>query len=187
MKLYGSFTSPYVRHCRIALIQEDLDCEFVIADAETISSTSPTWKVPFLTDGDLVLGDSCSIIKFIREKSGQTFFPDLVDYNLFCVTNTMLDTAINVFLLEKDGLTEEISPYFGKQKGRIEAILAEIDGRVGSGGYQLSEGIIRIGCFLEWALFRKRIDITPHRNLAALLEYLRSMPEFQATAIPADA
>ena len=34
MKLFGSYTSPYVRHCRIVLAQNGQDCEFVETDYE---------------------------------------------------------------------------------------------------------------------------------------------------------
>ena len=35
MKLYGSFTSPFVRHVRIVLLETGLACEFIelIADS----------------------------------------------------------------------------------------------------------------------------------------------------------
>ena len=32
MKLYGNYTSPFVRHCRVALLQQKLDCDFVEID-----------------------------------------------------------------------------------------------------------------------------------------------------------
>ena len=62
MKLYGSYTSPYVRHCRIVIEQLGLACDFVEADYTLSAKKSPSMKVPFLQDGDLQLTDSTSIL-----------------------------------------------------------------------------------------------------------------------------
>ena len=52
MKLFGSFTSPYVRHCRIALMQSGLDWEMAELDIHTSNDPgTPTLRVPFLEDG----------------------------------------------------------------------------------------------------------------------------------------
>ena len=76
MKLYGSVTSPYVRHVRVALAQSGFDYTFVEADYAMSAERSPTAKVPFFEDGDLTLTDSTSILKHVREKSGMEFLED---------------------------------------------------------------------------------------------------------------
>ncbi len=184
MKLYGTVTSPFVRHCRVALTQCRLDWEFVTGDMESLTAQSPVHKIPYLSDGDRVLGDSCSIIKFARESAGQEFFPDIDEYDLFCTTNTILDAAVNVFQLGKDGLTPEHSPYLGRQAKRVESGLSVLDSRVGPGNYALSDGILRVACFLDWGLFRNRIDIEPYDNLRAVLDFSNQDPVFTSTSIP---
>lgn len=47
MELYGSYTSPFVRHCRIALLQTQQDCQFIETDAQQSATLSPTKKVPY--------------------------------------------------------------------------------------------------------------------------------------------
>jgi glutathione S-transferase len=74
MKLYGSYTSPFVRHCRIALIETGLAFDFIETDQTGSAAKSPTKRVPFLEDGNIFLTDSSSILKHIREKTGHTFF-----------------------------------------------------------------------------------------------------------------
>jgi glutathione S-transferase len=106
MKLHGSFTSPYVRHCRIALMESGLNWSFVETDHDNSARLSPSKKIPFLTDGDMLLSDSSSILMYIREKAGQPFISDALDFDLFCLINTLLDAAINRFYLAKDGITE---------------------------------------------------------------------------------
>ena len=63
MELFGSFTSPYVRHCRVVLAHTGLDCEFVETDYDQSAARSPTRRVPFLRDGDRMLTDSASILR----------------------------------------------------------------------------------------------------------------------------
>lgn len=184
MKLYGIVTSPFVRHCRIALTQGGLDWELVTGDMVQLAKDSPVYKVPYLVSGDRVLGDSCSILKFARESAGLDFFPDVDDYDLFCTANTVGDSVINLFLMERDGITPENSPYLGRQARRILSGLTSLDERVGPGGYALTDGILRTVCILDWALFRYRIDISPHTNLQAVLDFASRDPVVASTSIP---
>ena len=49
MKIYGNSPSPFVRHCRIALIESGLDFEFLIdTDYQLSRQRSPTQRIPFL-------------------------------------------------------------------------------------------------------------------------------------------
>ena len=88
MQLFGSYTSPYVRHCRIALAETGLRGEFIESDTRTSAERSPSQKLPFLQDGELLLTDSSSILRYLREKAGQSFFPSLRGYDDFCLTNS---------------------------------------------------------------------------------------------------
>lgn len=184
-KLYGSYTSPYVRHCRIALAETGQDYELIETDYEQSARLAPARRVPFLQAGDRMLNDSLSILKFVRESAGQSFLPDLDDCDLFALTNTALDTAINLFLLEKDGLTPEHSNYLGRQAGRVHDILDALDRRAPvlpdrSRGF--TDGELRLGCFLDWALFRDRITLNEHPQLSAFLQRMKAYPPFAATA-----
>jgi glutathione S-transferase len=184
MQLFGSYTSPYVRHCRVALMQGNLDFDFIEADYAMSAEKSPTSKVPFFTDGDLTLTDSSSIIKYAREKSGKSFLADINDYELFAMSNTLLDTGINVFLLEKDGATQETVKYLGRQKQRIESGLVELNRRFDPADGIAKDSALRCVCFLDWALFRNRISLDGLDNLAGLLEAANGVSEFAATRIP---
>ncbi|NKB62570.1 MAG: glutathione S-transferase [Gammaproteobacteria bacterium] len=184
MKLYGSVTSPFVRHCRIALIQSGLDWELVEIDAAVSGEKSPTKKVPFLKDGDVNLTDSCSILKYAREKSGNTFFPDVQDYDLFCMTNTAIDASINLFLLQNDGLDVTQGKYFGRQAGRVESALDALDAVVANSEPELTDGVIRLACFLEWGSFRNRFSLDSRPNLKKIVDFANKDSAFQSTAIP---
>jgi len=127
MKLYGSYTSPYVRHCRIALLEAGLIFEFIETDQTASASKSPTKRVPFLEDGDIFLTDSSAIIRYIREKVGTKFLPSVAELNQYCLVNSALDSCTNLFFLQRDGVNIEAFEYTKRQKARIESSLVELN------------------------------------------------------------
>ncbi len=184
MKLYGSYTSPYVRHARIALMQGGFEFEFIEVDAVVSAEKSPTSKVPYFSDGELNLFDSSSIVKYAREKSGRKFLEELEDYELFAMTNTLIDTSINLFLLELEGFTPEQIKYLGRHKRRVEIGLTELNRRFDPQQGVVRDSELRCSCFLDWALFRNRINLDGLDNLKGLLEAANKVPEFAATPLP---
>ena len=187
MKLYGNYTSPFVRHCRVALLQQKLDCDFVEIDYAISAKSSPTAKMPFLTDGDLTLTDSSSILKYIREKSGGTFLADIEDYENFAMASTMLDSAINIFLFENEGFGPDQVKYLGRQKNRIESGLKELNKRFNPKQTEhdlTQDGTLRCACFIDWGLFRNRINIDQLDNLKTLLATANQVEAFTATSPP---
>ncbi|HEY8570703.1 glutathione S-transferase [Microbulbifer sp.] len=185
MKLFGSFTSPYVRHCRIALMQSGLDWEMVELDIHTSKDPgTPTLRVPFLEDGSLKLTDSTPIVKYVREKAGQVFIPDVRDLDRYCLANTLLDAAINLFLLERSGLDIESNVYTRRQQQRIELVLSELDSAPLPTSGQLSDADYRVAVAAAWGQFRKRFSIAAHPNLQRLLEIAGEDSIFVATAPP---
>ena len=98
MKLYGVRSSPYVRHARVALAESNLDWQLQQVTPDTIIK-SPTRRVPFLKDGDLTLTDSAVIVRYVREKAGQLFLDTIADHELFALSTSVLDTAVNVYLM----------------------------------------------------------------------------------------
>lgn len=190
MELYGSYTSPFVRHCRIAILEGGLPCRFVETDAAGSARLSPMQKVPFLKyhegSTEKQLTDSSAILKLIREQSGAGFFNDhrnnLQDFNNYCTANTLIDTAINLFYLDKDGLTPKQSAYLTRQQSRMKTGLAELEKLSFAVSFPYSDGELRIACFLDWALFRQRIDLINYPNLSDFVKNIREYPPFLATA-----
>nr|WP_010132001.1 glutathione S-transferase N-terminal domain-containing protein [Microbulbifer agarilyticus] len=186
MKLFGSFTSPFVRHCRIALMQSGLDWEMAELDIHTSKDPgTPTLRVPFLEDGALTLTDSTPIVKHVREKAGQEFITDVKDLDRYCLANTLLDSAINLFLLERSGLDLNENVYTRRQQKRVDLILHELNsapipavGAFGDADYRVAVGV-------AWGQFRNRFSIEGHSNLVRLLELAGEDAAFVATAPPA--
>lgn len=185
MKLFGSYTSPYVRHCRIVLLETGLACEFVKSDAAVSAASSPTKRLPFLQDGELLLTDSAAIVRHLRERAGQPFLPEVSALDRFCLINTALDTAANLFMLEKDGVTPEQSPYLARQRARIETCLQTLEAdptTPGTNGAAPGDDVwLRLVCFLDWTQFRKRLSLEPFPALSRVLACARDYEPFAAT------
>ena len=182
MQLFGSFTSPYVRHIRIALARTGQQYEFIETDYEQSAAQSPACRVPFLQDGERLLTDSLSIVRYLRERAGQEFFSDVDDFDRFLLVNTALDACVNVFLFERDGIGPDQVPYLKRQQLRIDQCLNAIEASVGQAppgaGGDLA---IRLGCFLSWGLFRERLTLSDHRRLALFQQQFEGDRETAAT------
>ncbi len=184
MKLYGSLTSPFVRHCRIALLQNKLDFEFVQVDFAQSADQSPTSKVPFMQDGDVTLTDSSSILKYIREKAGQTFLSDVQDYETFAMSNTLLDAGINVFLLGMENFGPDQINYIARHNARIDSGLSTLNERIDPSAGISTDGALRCACFVAWGLFRDRFSIDGLDNLQALMDAANADKHFIETHPP---
>ena len=189
LTLHGSFTSPFVRHCRIVILQNFPDrLDFEEADYAASAADSPMQKVPYLRHGDVFLTDSTSILRYVREAAGQPFLPTLEDLELFCQANTLMDTTINLFLLEKDGATPDNTPYLARQANRLRTGLAALETRLGAAPIEVegfTDAHLRLACYLSWALFRGRITLDAHPSLIALLAAADALPQFADTSPPA--
>ena len=194
MKLYGVRTSPYVRHARVALIQSNLEWQLEQVTLDTISR-SPTLRVPFLIDGDLTLSDSSVIVRYVREQSGQAFLATVADHELFALATSVLDTAVNVYLMnigDSADLAEvpagasaigfDPKTYFERQQERIAVGMQELEHCQLSSRQPYTDGEIRLACLLDWAAYRETIDLSGKDNLCRFLADIRAWPPFAETA-----
>ncbi len=182
MKLYGSLTSPFVRHVRVALSQSDLAYTFIEADYALSADQSPTAKVPYFENAGLKLTDSSSILKYVREQSGASFLGELEDFELYTMSSTLLDTAINLFLLEKEGATEQQFPYLARQRGRLHTGLRELNRRIHPTDSLTRDSSLRCACLIGWGLFRNRFALDGLENLGALMDWANQNESFANTA-----
>ena len=67
MELFGSYTSPFVRHIRIAMAETKTEFSLTETDHEMSAKLNPAKKVPFLHHKETRLHDSSSILKYVRE------------------------------------------------------------------------------------------------------------------------
>ncbi|MAM70712.1 MAG: glutathione S-transferase [Gammaproteobacteria bacterium] len=190
MKLYGNSPSPFVRHCRIALLESGLDFEFIHdIDYQMSKKLSPTQKIPFLEYGEAgatkMLTDSTSILRYVREQAGQIFMPSVQELNDYCAVNTLIDAQVNLFLLKKEGFSSESVNYLQRQQNRIQTGLQEFEGHAFPEHAPWNDVVLRLGCFLGWIEFRKHLSLEPFPQLRALHERLKDYEPFKTT-MPVD-
>lgn len=184
MKLYGSFTSPFARHCRIVLLETGQACDFVETDYAASAAASPAKKVPFLQDGDLFLSDSAAIVRYLREKAGGSFCRDIQEYNQFCLINTALDAAINGFILQQAGLSADQVPYLQRQQDRVAAILANLEADSLPELAPYNDAQLRLACLLEWGQLRHVLDLDAYPKLRAFWQNSRQYAPLADTLPP---
>lgn len=183
MQLFGSYTSPFVRHCRIVLLETKTDFEFVETDYSQSAAGSPAQRVPYLQDGELQLHDSASIIKHIRQLAGESFCAEVESFDLFCLINAALDSTINLFLLENSGVDIKSNPYLQRQASRIESCLQSLQEKA-EAGLAWDDAGIRLACFVDWAEFRKRLSFTAYPALQNWRDQALHQKSFSQTQPP---
>ncbi len=184
MKLYGSYTSPFVRHVRMVLIETGLACEFIETDQAASATQSPTKRVPFLEDGDIFLTDSSSILKYLREKAGQSFCKTAQELDAFCLVNTALDSTVNLFFIKRDGVDIQAIPYLQRQAARIESTVAELNQFLLPTAAPYNDVHLRLACYMGWSKLRKQVDFSSYANLENFYNGIQDYSPFHATLPP---
>lgn len=187
MILFGSYTSPFVRHCRIVLDQTGKPWSMQDTDYATSGSESPTKRVPYLRDDKVHLYDSSSILHYLREQMGQAFLPNFQATENYAMANTVLDTAINLFLLENNGLKDESNDFIQRQQGRVHSglqVLNALDLPKHTDEIATDDVALRIACLLDWADYRQRFEVADYAELQRFLTMMRDWKPFLETAPP---
>ncbi len=206
MKLFGHDTSPYVRRARILLAEKAIPFERDpagwVSPSEELTRLNPLMRVPaLLHDGQVVL-DSRLIAVYLYER-----FPEAPpappaghlplqatlwspahrydDENHLLAVDAALDSAINLFLMEQDGVLPAASAYLRRQGQRIARALGFVDTLL-AGKTTLHEGVlsftdVALCCALDWMTFRKRYDVAQHGNLARFLAAHQDRPSLRST------
>ena len=184
MKLFGSYTSPYVRRVRILAMERDVPFEMIDSATESgqreLRAHNPLWKVPAAEIDGVELWDSHSIIQFILEKRGYGKLrpsPPVERWretNLITVIDGALDSAINAFYYEKDGAKPSEILYLNKQKLRVKAAMeflsSELNGPWFTPDKNLGLSEIYLYTALDWMRFRKTYPVSEIPVFAEFLE-----------------
>jgi glutathione S-transferase len=96
----------------------------------------------------------------------------------------LLDSSANVFYLEKSGLQLQTNDYTLRQQSRIQQGLEILE--AGTLATSLAEikqqdHWLRLACYLDWALFRKRINLNDKPRLQAFLCLANSYEPYAST------
>ena len=166
MKLYGSTTSPFVRRARVVAFEAGLVPEFVLTstDAGTaaLRAIAPIRKVPVAEIDGRVLFDSRAIAEWITTTRGwgrlappRDRFAELNHLN---AVDAALESQIEVFYLEREGVDVRALPLAERQRDRTRVIFAWLlaEHAAGRFGAELGFAALSLRCALDWMRFRNR-------------------------------
>jgi glutathione S-transferase len=206
LKLFGHDASPYVRRVRIVLaelgIPFERDTRGWQDPAPELVASSPIQRVPML---DLGPGASVRHLFDSRVIAGLLFglphappagdppFQDallepslaLLDQNVLSVTDAALDSLVNVFMLENDGIRAEQSSYLQRQGTRARGCLDWLErtyrGRRTLAPGRLAYADVAVITLLGWIRFRKRLDLGSWPGLLAVEAAHAGRPSIAST------
>jgi glutathione S-transferase len=209
LKLYGHDTSPYVRRVRVLLAEKGLpfirDTDSWSVENAEVLRLNPILRVPALVDTAVPgaepqqLLDSKLIATYLYDRypgAPPACSPPLQttlfhpahrydDDNILQCIDVAADSAINVFLLERDGISRDKAPYLLRQVERTERCLTWVEERLG-GRSTFHEGVfsfldIALTCALDWFLFRDRYPVHKHPQFTRFLQTHAERPSLAAT------
>ena len=153
--LHATDLSPFGRQVRIVLAEKALEYDkdqtlALTRDAKTFGKVNPALRVPVLEDDGKTIFDTRIIIEYLLAAYPEPSAPEtpplapaparpeehLDDAMLLAVLTGLLDTAVNLSALGRNGITEEQAPYLGRHKERITASLDWLEERAGPEGFQ---------------------------------------------------
>lgn len=195
MKLFGTSTSPFVR--RIRIIATELGVPFERVDTATdegqaaLRAVTPIWKVPTAIVDDVVLFDSRNITDYLITHHGwgplraPAADERWQQQNLLNVIDAAVDSAINLFYIDRDGVDTSAAPYFQRQRDRVQSTLTWLEGQLRGAAFTEGGGLglpeIALISGLDWLTFRARYDVDAHPGLVAFREAHEHRASIQAT------
>jgi glutathione S-transferase len=195
MQLYGSSTSPYVR--RVRVFAADLGLPLVLTDVATeagqvaLRRVTPLWKVPTVVfpDGTVQWDSHAILAAMVRRHGWGSFRPDgdpAREANLAAAIDGALDSAINVLYLEREGVDVAAVPYLAKQRARVDAAMAWVEGQLRDDGSFVDGGPgfaeLALYTTLGWMTFRGTWPVADHPALVAFEARWDALPGWRATA-----
>lgn len=198
MRLYGTFTSPYVRRVRVVALELGLPFEVVDTTTEegqaAMRAVNPLWKVPTVELDGTPIMDSRNITEHLLRIHGPgplaAMGPDdLEARNVYTVIDGVVDALINTFYLARDGVAGEQASYMKKQHERAAAGMAWLEQRVDDVWLtrERAFGLVEIALCtsVEWMRFRSTYPVQRHPALMRCVEHHAERPSLAKTQPPA--
>ena len=168
MKLVGSKTSPYVRKCRVILIERGLPYDFVEESAWNAETTVPRYnplnKVPALVlDNGESIFDSVVISEYLDAISGETLIPREPEARALvrrteALGDGLADAGITAFLERKREAARQDPAWIARQLDKVNSAINTISKELGRkaflGGTEMNLADIACGCALFWVEVR---------------------------------
>ena len=181
MTLYGTTTSPFVRRVRVVAAEVGRPFNLVNTAHDdgqaALKVASPIWKVPVAELDGRLLFDSRCIIDYLTTVHGWGTMKAPADRwrdaNLVNAVDGALESAVQVFYLQREGMNVGELPFARRQRDRIASIFEWLAGQLGTGGFGDGLGLPELSLYatLDWMEFR---SVYPVAELPAALTMFRA-------------
>jgi glutathione S-transferase len=191
-EIIGTIRSPFVRICRMLMIQNGIECDFRVlnfvedsADAAALDRETPINKVPVLIDGDKKIFDSRVIVGYLTRKHGLRSL-SIDEENFVSAIYSCLDTGVTLFLMKRDGFDVNGPSFFlSRQKVRIpkglDYVRAWARGLNASIPDHWNYASMSLYSFLYWAQARGIHDVASDPDFSAFLDRFKEAPGVSET------
>jgi len=200
IKIHGVYGSPFVRKVLVLLDLKKVPYELVpqmpFARDENYQKLNPLGKIPTLVDGDLTLGDSKVICRYLESAYPETpLYPSelkeraLADWYEDLTTGAVAELAAGIFFqrfmrpfaFKQEPDEELVSKIIDKQ---LPPLLDYLEGVVPAEGFVFCEfGMADMSIaspFYNAGYAGYQIEEARWPKLAALIERVRAIPEVKA-------
>ena len=200
IKIHGVYGSPFVRKVLVLLDLKKVPYELVpqmpFARDENYQKLNPLGKIPTLVDGDLTLGDSKVICRYLESAYPETpLYPSelkeraLADWYEDLTTGAVSELAAGIFFqrfmrpfaFKQEPDEELVSKIIDKQ---LPPLLDYLEGVVPAEGFVFGEfGMADMSIaspFYNAGYAGYQVDEARWPKLAALIERVRAIPEVKA-------
>lgn len=203
MKLYFDPVSTTARPVMMFIAEHGLDVEFVHVDLMSNANLAPEYLavnpngiVPFLVDGDLKLGESTAILKYLARKSGSATYPsDLVAQAKVDEAVSWLSTQFHEYFClfvcyphmgvphgAPPELLQALTAFGAEAAPRWLKIL---DGHMLADGPYLCGDEVTIADYLALSFVLlgdlPEYDFSPYPNIVAWVARMRERPSYEPT------
>lgn len=192
-RLIGSKRSPFVRICRILMIQNQIDFDFRLLDfvenqkdAEILAKETPINKVPVLIDEGQTIFDSRVIVNYLIRKHHLREL-SIDEENIVSSIYSCLDTGVILFLMRKDGFDINGSGFFlSRHRQRIPKNLEYVTPWASSLDPAKSNdwnyASMSLFSFLYWAEARELLAVKSYPKLADFMDRFQLAPGVEQTS-----
>ena len=199
MKLFGTTTSPFTRRVRVVALELGVPFELVSTATpegeRQLRALTPLWKVPTAVlqeaSGERILWDSHALVAWLLARHGPGPFATPAGHdpwhesNLVYAIDGALDSAINAFYLEREGISRERTPYLAKQLERVTCALGWVESQLQGESFsqpgRLGLAELALVTTLDWMVFRGRYPVAERPRLSAFLQAHADRPSLRAT------
>jgi len=193
MKLYGTFTSPFVRKVRVVAAELGEPVERVDTATpegqKALREVTPIAKVPAAVLDGRLLFDSHVIVDWLVTTRGWHDLTPPRDvwrtHNIVNAIDAALDSMIQLFYLRRDGVAVDGTAYAQRQLDRADAVFAWLGKELAPGGKSFESGLglaeISLIATLDWLDFRNVYPTERAGAIESVRAAWREHPSIAAT------